>query len=264
MNHTPELGVVREDGLLVLTLNRPAKHNAFSFEMLESLEAELEKASTDAEVRAVILTGAGKQAFSAGMDLALLFEHISSGPTGAQLRKVQHELQTLFGVLEQLEKPTIAAIEGHCVGGGFELALACDLRVGSSASSYGFPEAKLGVLPDLGGTTRLTRLVGPAIAKEWIFTCRSYPAVRALELGLINELVVPGDALSRAKDLAREVMSNGPLAIAWAKKIIDRGQGMSLEDSLLLEQYAMSELLPSNEVQEGVKAYLEKRAPKFR
>jgi enoyl-CoA hydratase/carnithine racemase len=261
---THELGVAREDGMLVLTLNRPQKHNAFSFEMLEMLEAELEKASTDADVRAVILTGAGREAFSSGMDLALLFEHVSSQPTGAQIRKVQHELQTLFGVLEQLEKPTIAAIEGYCVGGGFELALACDLRVASSASSFGLPEAKLGALPDLGGTTRLTRLVGPAIAKEWIFTCRMYPSVRALELGIINELVVPGDALSRAKDLAREVMSNGPLAIAWAKKIVDRGYGMSLEDSLQLEQYAMSEILPSAELKEGVMAFLEKRAPKFR
>lgn len=258
------LTAVREDGLLVLTLNRPEKRNAFSFEMLEGLEAELEKASTDAAVHAVILTGAGREAFSAGMDLALLFEHISANPSGPQLRKVQHELQSLFTVLEQLEKPTLAAIEGHCVGGGFELALACDLRVASSAASFGFPEAKLGVLPDLGGTTRLTRLVGPAVAKEWIFTCRSYPSVRALELGLINELVVPGDALSRAKALAREICSNGPLAIAWAKKIIDRGHGMSLEDSMLLEQYAMSEILPSAEVREGVAAFLEKRAPKFR
>ncbi|MEW6433100.1 MAG: enoyl-CoA hydratase/isomerase family protein [Myxococcota bacterium] len=263
MSH-PELTVAREDGLLVLTLNRPQKHNAFSFEMLERLEAELEKASLDDAVRAVILTGAGQAAFSAGMDLALLFEHVSSSPTGPQLRKVQHELQTLFSVLERLEKPTIAAIEGHCVGGGFELALACDLRVASSAASFGFPEAKLGVLPDLGGTTRLTRLVGPAIAKEWIFTCRTYPSVRALELGLINELVVPGDALSRARHLAKEILANGPLAIAWAKRIIDRGYGMSLEDSMLLEQYAMSEILPSAEVKEGIAAFLEKRAPQFR
>jgi enoyl-CoA hydratase/carnithine racemase len=260
----PELTVAQDNGLLVLTLNRPQKHNAFSFEMLEKLEAELEKASTDSAVKAVILTGAGRDAFSAGMDLALLFEHISSSPSGAQLRKVQHELQALFSVLEQLEKPTLAAIEGHCVGGGLELALACDLRVASSAASFGFPEARLGVLPDLGGTTRLARLVGPAIAKEWIFTCRTYPSVRALELGLINELVVPGDALSRAKDLAKEILANGRLAIAWAKKIIDRGYGMSLEDSLQLEQYAMSEILPSADVREGVTAFLEKRAPKFR
>lgn len=259
-----ELDVTQDGGVLVLTLNRPQKHNAFSFEMLEKLEAELEKAATDESVRTVILTGAGREAFSAGMDLALLFEHISANPSGAQLRKVQHELQALFSVLEHLEKPTIAAIEGHCVGGGLELALACDLRVASSAASFGFPEAKLGVLPDLGGTTRLSRLVGPAIAKEWIFTCRTYPSVRALELGLINELVVPGDAVTRAKDLAKEVLANGPLAIAWAKKIIDRGYGMSLEDSLQLEQYAMSEILPSAEVKEGVRAFLEKRAPKFK
>lgn len=257
-----------EHGMLVLTLNRPEKSNALSFELLELLENELEKAGNDDGVRAVIVTGARheakKPAFSAGMDVGLLFEHLSSNPNGERLRKVQYELQALFSKLERLEKPTIAAIEGACVGGGFELALACDLRVASSDAKFGFPEAKIGMLPDLGGTTRLARLVGPAIAKEWIFTARNYPAVRALELGLINELVVPGDALLRAKHLAKELLANGPLAIAWAKKVIDRGVTMSLEDSLELEQYAMTEILPSGELKEGVLAFLEKRPAKFR
>jgi enoyl-CoA hydratase/carnithine racemase len=263
MDHV-ELSVAREDGLLLLTLNRPAKRNAFSFELLQALEVEVERAASDDGVRAVVITGAGQEAFSAGMDLALLFEHVASAPTGQQLRKVQHELQSLFSTLEALEKPTVAAIEGHCVGGGLELALACDLRVASSAAALGFPETKLGLLPDLGGTTRLTRLVGPAVAREWILTARSYPAARALELGLITELVPPGDALAHAKRLAREVCANGPLAIAWAKKIIDRGATMSLEDSLLLEQYAMTEILPSADVKEGIAAFLARRPPKFR
>lgn len=260
----PELIGSLEHGVLEITLNRPHKRNALSFEMLELLENELERASADPSVRAVIITGSGQKAFSAGMDLSLLFEHISSNPTGQALRKVQYELQCLFCELERLEKPTIAAIEGICVGGGLELALACDLRVGSSDASFGFPEARIGMLPDLGGTSRLARLVGPAVAKEWIFTARIYPSVRALELGLLNELVVPGDALTRARDLAKELCANGPLAIAWAKKVIDRGLTMSLNDSLELEQYAMTEILPSSELREGVLAFLEKRPPRFR
>ncbi len=254
----------RDGELVVLTLNRPDKRNAMSFEMFEALDAALEAAGNDDTVRAVIITGAGDKAFSAGMDLSLLFEHLSSQPSGTRLRKVQRELQDLFTSIEQLEKPVIAAIEGVCVGGGLELALACDLRVASSDARFGFPEAKIGMLPDLGGTARLPRFVGPAIAKEWIFTARQYPSVRALELGLINELVVPGDALLRAKHLAREIAGNGPSAIAWAKKVIDRSTTMSLEDALALEQHAMSEILPGPELKEGVLAFLEKRPPKFR
>jgi enoyl-CoA hydratase len=263
MTHS-DLTATNDDGALILTLNRPEKRNALSFSMLEQLEAKLEEAASDDAVLAVIFTGAGDKAFSAGMDLGLLFEHLSSQPSGAQIRRVQRELQELFSSLEHLQKPTIAAIEGVCVGGGFELALACDLRVASSASMFGFPEAKIGMIPDLGGTTRFPRLVGPAIAKEWIFTGKSYPAVRALELGVINELVVPGEALVRAKFIAKEICANGPSAIAWAKKVIDRSLSMSIEDGLELEQHAMSEILPSAELQEGVLAFLEKRSPKFR
>lgn len=263
-----DLLIERDAELLVLTINRPDKRNALSFEVFELLEQALEAAATDASVHAIIITGAlvanQKPAFSAGMDLTLLFEHLTSNPSGSALRKVQRELQTLFTSVERLEKPVIAAIEGACVGGGLELALACDLRVASSAALFGFPEARIGMIPDLGGTTRLARLVGPSIAKEWIFTARTYACVRALELGLVNELVVPGDALLRAKHLAREVTANGPMALAWAKKIIDRGLTMSLEESLELEQHAMTEILPGPELKEGVLAFFEKRPAKFR
>jgi enoyl-CoA hydratase/carnithine racemase len=254
----------RDGELLVLTLNRAAKRNALSFDMLGLLEPELEQAAEDPSVRALIVTGAGQRAFSAGLDLGLLFEHLSTNPSGEKIRKVQRELQGLFCRLEELEKPTLAAIEGACLGGGLELALACDLRVASSDAKFGFPESKIGMLPDLGGTSRLPRYVGPGIAKEWIFTGKQYSAVRALELGLINELVVPGDALIRAKHLARQMTCNGPLALAWAKRVIDRGATMSLKDSLELEQDAMTEILPSAELKEGVLAFLERREPKFR
>ena len=155
-------------------------------------------------------------------------------------------------------------MEGHCAGGGFELALACDLRVASSEAKFSFPEVKIGMLPDLGGTSRIARLIGPALAKEWVMTGRQYPAVRALELGLINELVVPGDALLRARRLAEEIAQNGPTAVAWTKRVIDRGLTLSMKGALELEQDAMTELLPGPELKEGVMAFLEKRPAKFR
>jgi enoyl-CoA hydratase len=259
----PALLSERQDQILLLTLNRPEKRNALSTDLLELLEQELERASEDGELRAIILTGAGEKSFSAGIDIGLLFAHLSSNPSGETIRRTQRQLQNLISRLEDLEKPTIAAIEGACVGGGFELALGCDLRVASSEARFGFPESRIGMFPDLGGVSRFPRLVGATVAKEWIFTGRQYPAERALELGLLNEIAPPGQAKARAVALAAELAQSAPLAISWAKRIIDRGQDMSLRDSLELEQDGMTEVLPSNDLKEGVLAFIEKRPPKF-
>ncbi|HME92088.1 MAG TPA: enoyl-CoA hydratase/isomerase family protein [Myxococcaceae bacterium] len=254
----------RRDDVMIVTLNRPEKRNALSNEMLALLSDALEQAAEDGSLRALILSGAGDKSFSAGIDLGLLFEHLSSNPSGEKIRRLQRKLQELICRLEELEKPTIAAIEGSCVGGGLEVALGCDLRVASSEAKFGFPEAKIGMLPDLGGTSRLPRLVGPAIAKEWIFSGRMYPAQRALELGLVNQLASPGQALQGALALAQELSACGPIAIAWAKRVIDRGLSMPLRDSLELEQDAMTEILPGDDLKEGVLSFLEKRPAKFR
>ncbi len=133
----------------------------------------------------------------------------------------------------------------------------------STAAKFGFPEVKIGMLPDLGGTTRLPRILGPTHAKEWILTGRQYSAQRAFELGLLNELTAPGQAQTRALALAKELASCAPLAVAWAKRVIDRGLQMPLRDSLELEQDAMTELLPSADLKEGILAFMEKRAPRF-
>lgn len=254
----------REHDTLVLTLNRPQKRNALSQDMLMALGEALEKAADDSSLRVVIVHGAGDKAFCSGIDVGLLFEHLSANPTGERLRKVQRHIQNLFTRLEELEKPTIAAIEGVCMGGGLELALACDLRVASSDARFGFPEARIGMIPDVGGTVRMARLVGPSLAKEWVMTGRQYSCARALELGLINELVVPGDALVRAKNLGRELAASAPLAVGWAKRVVDRSLGMSTRDGLELEQDAMTELLPSDDLKEGALAFLEKRPAKFK
>jgi len=260
----PDLVLRREGSVLVITLNRPEKRNALSQEIFNGLEAALDQASGDEALRSVILTGAGEKSFSAGIDLGLLFEHLSSNPSGEKIRTVQRRLQELTTRFEELEKPTIGAIEGACAGGGLELALCLDLRVCSEASRFGFPEAKIGMIPDLGGTTRLARMLGPARAKEWIFTGRFYDARRAEQLGLINEVTPPGKALERALALAHELEGYGPLAVAWAKRVIDRSLGGSIREGLELEQDAMTELLPSQDLKEGVMAFLEKRQARFK
>jgi enoyl-CoA hydratase len=260
----PDLLTERRNDVLILTFNRPEKRNALSGEMLQLLGRALDQAAGDEALRAVILTGAGDKSFSSGIDLGLLFEHLSSTLSSGKFRRMQRDHQGLICRLEELDLPTVAAIEGFCVGGGLEVALGCDLRVSSTEAKFGLPEARIGMLPDLGGTSRLPRLVGPTIAKEWIFTGRLYPASRALELGLINEMTAPGRALERALALAQEMSASGPLAIAWAKRVIDGGLSMALRDSLALEQDAMTEIFPSDDLKEGVAAFLEKREAKFK
>jgi enoyl-CoA hydratase/carnithine racemase len=254
----------RVEDALVLTLNRPEKRNAISLKLVEQLEEALDRAGGDPALRAVVIAGAGDKTFCAGIDLAVLYEHVTSKPTGEQVRRVQRRIQELFNRLEQLEKPTIAAIEGTCLGGGLDLALACDMRVCSQATRLGFSETRLGLIPDFGGTTRMARMVGPAIAKEWIFTSRTYSAEQAYELGVVNEIAEPGHVRERALALAQEIAANAPLAVGWAKRVIDRGLSMSTMDSLELEQDAMSELLPSEDLKEGLLAFLERRKPNFR
>jgi enoyl-CoA hydratase/carnithine racemase len=257
------LVVEHSQGTLQLMLNRPARRNALSVELMEQLESELLRASGDTSVRAVILTGAGGKSFCSGMDLEVLHGHLTGQPGGAQIRKLQRWLQEVFCRLEELEKPTICAVEGACVGGGLELALACDFRVAAEDAFFGFPEVKIGMLPDLGGTTRLARMVGPSVAKEWLMTGRSYSAAQAQALGLVSEVVKQGAALEAARKLGEELAANAPVALAWCKRVVDRGLGMSIRDSLELEQDAMTELLPSADLKEGVEAFLQKRKPKF-
>jgi enoyl-CoA hydratase/carnithine racemase len=254
----------RRDEALLLRLNRPDRRNALSLELVDALEAALKDAARDEGLRAVVLTGEGGKAFCSGMDLTVLQGHLKSKPSGAAIRSLQRGLQDAFTRLEELEKPTVAAIEGSCVGGGLELALACDFRFAAQDARLGFPEVRIGMLPDLGGTTRLARVVGPAIAKEWVMTGRLYGADVAAKLGLLNAVTPPGGALDAAFALVKELELCGPKALAWSKRVIDRGFGLSLREGLELEQDAMSELLPDDELAEGVAAFLEKRPPRFR
>jgi enoyl-CoA hydratase/carnithine racemase len=252
----------RRGRTLLVTLNRPEHKNAITAAALDLFDAAIAGAADDGDLRAIVITGAGGT-FSSGFDIELLSDLTTAKPRAGRVRLTLAKLQARFDQLNALSIPVVAAIEGACLGAGLELALACDLRVGGSSSTYGFPETRLGFVPDLGGTSRMTKLVGPAHAKEWIITARTYGAQRAHEIGLLHETCPAGQALDHAIRLADELAQRAPLAVAWAKRTIDRAVDLSLADALRMEQDAMTEILVSQDLQEGVASLFERRTPKF-
>jgi len=249
-----------EDGVLTLTLNRPRKLNAMSHEVFAALDAAVADASDDRSVRVVVITGSGT-VFCAGADLDLVKEF--SDAESSAVRKTLRRLQSVFDRLEQLEKPVIAAINGACLGGGVDLALACDLRVAVADAFIMIPEVRLGLIPDLGATQRLPRLVGVSRAKDLILTSRRVRADECLSMGLVNR-VVPGEQLVAAvTELATELKMGAPMAVGLAKQAIDRAWTTDLRSGEGMEAYLQSPLYRSEDVREGYAAVREKRAPKW-
>lgn len=243
-----------------LTLVNPPL-NLVSQALLEELGAALDTlvATPPGEVRAVVVTGSGERAFSAGSDVGE-FES-QRGPAGW----ARHQLES--GVarnLAHLPMPTIAAIEGNALGGGLELALCCDLRVASQRARLGLPEVRLAVTPGAGGTQRLPRVVGPARAKELILTGRILTADEAERIGLVHEVVPAGEALQRAVAIGEEIAQRGPLAVREAKRLIDRGLDLPLDEGLALELDASDRIFSTDDMLEGARAFFEKRAPTYR
>ncbi|MPV36877.1 enoyl-CoA hydratase/isomerase family protein [Georgenia subflava] len=232
--------------------------NVVSRELTVELRDALTAVARHAAARALIVTGAGGRAFCAGSDIAE-FEALHG--------RVAEDKLLLEGlVYRQLARtavPTIAAIEGHALGGGLELALACDLRVASEKSKLGLPELKLGVLPGSGGTQRLARVVGLARAKEMILLGQVLTAERAEQLGLVNEVTPTGGALARARELADEIATRGPRAARLAKRLIDESLDRSLDDGLALELDASEEVFSTQDMLEGARAFKEKRSAQF-
>jgi enoyl-CoA hydratase/carnithine racemase len=254
----------REGALLYITLNRAEKRNAINHEVLEGLAAAGREAERDTDARAVILNGEGA-VFSAGVDFMTLAPRDTGGP-GAPLpfRAFVAECQATMSRFESLEKPVICAIHRYAGGLGLELALACDFRVATRDTELGLPEVRVGLIPDVGGTTRLTRTVGYAKAKELIMTGRMISAEAALAIGLVNEVVAPGEHVAAAERLAREIMHNAPLAVGLAKKIIDRGHGHDKATFMELEALAQSVLVRTEDFREGARALAERRPPSFK
>jgi enoyl-CoA hydratase/carnithine racemase len=247
-----------EDDVTILTLRHPPV-NALSTGLLNDLETHVKALAEEGKVRAVVLTGDG-QYFSAGADVK---EMATAGFDDAP--KVIARGQSILSQLEGLKAPVVAAINGLAVGGGLELALACDLRIAGESAKLGAPEVSLGLMPSYGGTQRLTRLVGAAKAKELIFTASIIPATEALKIGLVNKTVPAGQELRAARDLAHTIATKAPRAVQASKRAIVEGRSLPLADALALEaKLSETEVIPSEDLGEGIAAFVEHRPPKFK
>lgn len=248
-----------EDRVAIVTIDHPPV-NALNQQTLRELGQMADALQADATVKAVVITGGGALAFVAGADLKEVSQ-LSSAKDALAMAALGHEV---FLKLQKLSKPVIAAINGICLGGGLELAMACHLRVSGDRARFGQPEVSLGIIPGWGGTQRLARLIGRGKAIEWILTGEIYSAQEAQRLGLVN-LVVPQDqALKAAKDLARKIAGKGAVAVASALRAIEEGLNLTLEQGLAKETEAFTAVAQSEDSREGVKAFLEKRQPQFK
>jgi len=249
--------VAESEGVATLTLNRPDKRNAINEELLAELHGAVRALTAERTVRALILTGAGK-AFAAGADIA----RMSEMPVTAA-KAFADAGHAVGNALESAPFATIAAVNGFALGGGCELAMACDLIYASDAAKLGQPEVNLGVIPGFGGTQRLARRVGIARARELCFTGDTIGAEEALRIGLVNAVLPADELLPRVQEVARKIASKGPLAIAQCKRVIRAGEDLPLERANELEAQAFALLFGTHDQREGMKAFLEKRPAKF-
>lgn len=249
--------------VLEITLNRPDKRNALSMEMLQQFDAAVIQANRTPDTRVVVVRGEGK-VFSAGIDVSnLLGLAQTHGPHWQQrMRAITDEIQQIMTRLERLELPTIAVLHGYCLGLAYELALACDIRLAVEGTMIGLPETRLGMIPDVGGTTRLTRIAGPARAKELIMTGRQIDAALAEQWGLVNYALPAESIEAKVEELAAELVAAAPLAVGMAKRVID---GLDdIDRGLMLEGWAQSQLFSSEDFMEGAQAFMMRRPPQWK
>ncbi len=250
---------VDDDGLCTVTLNRPGAMNSLDGELVGQLWHAFYELRHDDDVRVVILTGAGDRAFCAGADLK---ERQSMSES--EVRKRIDDYRGCFGAVDQLPKPVICAINGYAFGGGLELALACDIRVVDETTKLGLTETRLGIIPGAGGTQRLPRLIGASKAKELIFTGARITGKEALEWGIANYAVPADELMDKARELGKRMLGSAPIALQQAKIAIDAGMQADLATGLEIESRAYAVTLPTEDRQEGLAAFREKRTPDFK
>jgi len=249
----------RRGEAVILTLNRPEVMNSFNFALLRELRAKVEGLHWDPGTRVVIITGAGEKAFCAGADLkerATLRED--------QVKQFIYTIRDLFTFIESMNKPVIAAVNGIALGGGTELALACDIRIVSESATMGLTETRLAIIPGAGGTQRLPRIVGRGKAKELIFTGRRVGAKEALEIGLANKVAQPAALIDVCLEMAAMICETGPVAISQAKYAINHGCEVDLHSGLAIESNAYWVTVPTEDRLEALAAFREKRRPVFK
>ena len=248
----------KRDGIAFITFNRPKVLNALNRKTMEEFEQVLLDARADEAVRVLILTGAGGKSFVAGADIGEL-----SQQTPVEGKEFSLYGQGVIHLLETMGKPSICAINGFALGGGCEVALACTIRISSKTAKLGQPEVKLGILPGYGGTQRLARLCGKGVAHELCLSGEMIGADEALRVGLVNHVYEPAELLPAAEALAKKIIANAPVAVRYAMEAIERGVEMPQEEGLFLEATLFGLACATEDMREGTKAFLEKRAAKF-
>jgi len=251
------LKIGRQQRTAIITINRPEALNALNSETFDELSDALEKLDGDESVSTVIITGEGK-AFVAGADIAELKSMNAFGARAFSLKG-----QQVFDQIESLSKPVIAAVNGFCLGGGCELAMACDIRVASEKAKFGQPEVNLGTTPGFAGTQRLPRLVGEGRAKELLMTGDIIDARTAQQIGLANTVVAPEELMDTVMELAGKIEAKGPVAISMVKSVVHKGLQVDLASGSAMENDAFGLCFASGQAPEGMAAFLEKRKPKW-
>ena len=248
-----------KDYIGTITINRPEALNAMNSELIAELQKSVEECVANDEVGVIVITGSGEKAFVAGADIKAM-QKMSS----RQALEFSREGQEMTMVIENSPKPVIAAINGFALGGGCEIALACDIRIASENAKFSQPEVALGIIPGWGGTQRLPRLIGKGRAIEMIAGGQMIDAEEALRIGLVNHVVSLSELMEKANTLAKTILKNGPAAVGAAIKCIHKGYDEQLENALDIELNEFAELFETDEQREGTSAFVEKRKPNFR
>lgn len=249
----------QETNIGILTINRPSALNALNEEVLNELKLFCQQIINDPDIRVLVITGAGEKAFVAGADIKAM-----QGMIAKEAEEFSTFAQNVFNTIEELPFAVIAAVNGFALGGGCELALACDIILASEKAKFGLPEVTLGLLPSFGGTQRLPRAVGLYKAREMVFSGEFYSAEQCKMFGFVNRVIAPEELLNEAQKLALTIASRGPIAVAKAKKSLITGFELPISDGLTQESQLFGELFNTKDHQEGLEAFIEKRNPQFK